>query len=383
MIEHQEEVLYMVRVALVENKRNGQGRHLIEFQMSDYTVVYVVLRIHIPGQDKSNMKDLKILWLGKNDMYKMSCYAKYLREALAEIAHVETYGIGWPHPDLTIGKPWRHKETDILKLVKVFKPDFIYIDLYFEWDNIPKTDIPVSIFWSDPHDRIDRYLLWVKENKPDVCLLPYWGDYPRWGMQRFRENLPEDIRLKFFPISVNVDIFKDYGYERDIDLCLLGRVSRRWLPLRTPIINHYKDSKDYKVFYRPRPKRNWRWDEKTLKKHDFVARESFAKLLARCKMWPFGCSIWKYALPKFFEGMASKTLVLSDTPASAERLHFIPDKTFVEINLDNFKEKIDYYLENEDERKKIIREGYETVLKYHTTKIRARELVDYVEKELL
>ena len=249
--------------------------------------------------------------------------------------------------------------------------------------NVPKTNVPVSIFWSDPHDRIGRYLPWVKENKPDVCLLPYWGDYPQWGMQKLRETLPESIRLKYFPMSVNVDVFKDYGYERDIDLCLLGRTSRRWFPLRTTIYKYYMDGEKYNVFYRVRPKRNWNWDEAALKKHDFVARESFAKLLARCKLWPFGLGITRYPLIKLFEGMASKTLVLSDSPADVERIHLTPDKDFVEINLDNFKEKIDYYLENESERKKIIDSGYKTVHKYHTTRIRARELVDYVENELL
>ena len=100
-------------------------------------------------------------------------------------------------------------------------------------------------------------------------------------------------------------------------------------------------------------------------------------------MYPFGCSIWKYALPKFFEAMACRTLVLSDSPAGAGALHFEPGVNFVEISLEDYREKVDYYLENEKERERIVDNAFKMVHRYHTCEIRARELLDYVEGELL
>jgi spore maturation protein CgeB len=37
-----------------------------------------------------------------------------------------------------------------------------------------------------------------------------------------------------------------------------------------------------------------------------------------------------------------------------------------------------YYLENEGERERIARNGYETVMKYHSSQVRARQLVDFL-----
>ncbi len=331
------------------------------------------------------MKDFKILWLGKNDMYKMASYGLYLRQEMARHAEVSTYGIGWGHPDIPIKQLWRRKETDILKLVDIFKPDYIFIDLYWNWENLDKVDIPKTIFWGDPHEDAFNRIEWVTKNKV-TGLMPFVGIYPRAGLQWYRERLPDHIKLKYFPMWVDTNVFKDYGYERDIDLCLLGRCGVR--PFRAKVYNYYKDNggeagENYKVFYYRRPKRNWLWSDEKLKEMGYVARESYAKLIARCKGYPMPVGACKYTVAKFFEAPAAKTLIFSNTPGGADRLHFIPDKTFVEINLDNWKEKIDYYLENESERNKIIEAAYKNIHKHHTVKIRVQELFDYVENELM
>lgn len=69
---------------------------------------------------------------------------------------------------------------------------------------------------------------------------------------------------------------------------------------------------------------------------------------------------------------------MADVPLTAEELHLVPDWNFVAINKDNWKSKLEYYLENDDEREKIAQRGYETYLKYHTSDIRARQVVDFL-----
>lgn len=70
---------------------------------------------------------------------------------------------------------------------------------------------------------------------------------------------------------------------------------------------------------------------------------------------------------------------MASMPFDREDLHFEPGFDFVEINKENFLEKIRYYLRHENERRKIARRGCETVKKYHTVTIRAKQLVDYLK----
>lgn len=331
------------------------------------------------------MKDLRILWLGKNDINKVSCYSLHFRRELEKHAEVSTYGINWPHPDLPGGHPGRWKEMDARKLVKVFNPDLIYISLY-TWDHLDKIDIPKTMFWTDPHGDTPGNIAWAKRSRIDSILMPYIGRSDKYGIPRYEKMFADSpVKIRFFPFWVDTEVFKDYGFERDIDLCLLGRTG--WRPFRLKIFNYYKDEggkagENYKVFYYPRPKRNWDWPDERLKKHGFVARESYAKLLARCKGYPMPCGVARYTVPKYFEGPAAKTLVFSNVPAGAEQCHFVPDETFVHIEPDNFTEKIDYYLENDGERKKIVDAAYKNVHKYHSVKIRVQEFLDHVENEL-
>ena len=41
-------------------------------------------------------------------------------------------------------------------------------------------------------------------------------------------------------------------------------------------------------------------------------------------------------------------------------------------------DKARYYVEHEDERKEIAKRGYDTIRKYHTHKIRAKQLLGYI-----
>jgi len=109
-------------------------------------------------------------------------------------------------------------------------------------------------------------------------------------------------------------------------------------------------------------------------------RESYVEALNKCKMLCFDGSSNRYSVTKYFECMATKTLALADTPMDAEDLHFKPDYNYVEINKDNFRDKILYYMDNEKERKRITENAYTDILKYHTLDIRVKQLLKYIEE---
>jgi hypothetical protein len=82
---------------------------------------------------------------------------------------------------------------------------------------------------------------------------------------------------------------------------------------------------------------------------------------------------------RIFEALGCGSFVLSEK--LSEDNPFKNGEHFVEVeNLDELKEKLDYYLKNDDEREKIALRGYKEVLSKHTYTIRAGEMVDIFKK---
>ena len=199
-----------------------------------------------------------------------------------------------------------------------------------------------------------------------------------------------DTPLIFRPLvfhmapCVSQTLFSPLKQKREYDVAFLGSHHARELyPLRDlmwtglPSIarrNHWK------ILMRRNPggaalKRSIK--EKLLK-GEIVGKE-YARVLALTKTFPFGTSVFRYPILKFFEAMACRTCVLADTPLTAEELHLIPDWNFVEINKDNWERKLEYYVSHDEEREEIAQRGYDTFIKYHTTEVRARQVVDFLE----
>lgn len=189
----------------------------------------------------------------------------------------------------------------------------------------------------------------------------------------------------FMALSINPELFKPLGQPKEHDVTFLGAHHMKYYPLRAwfwqdlPILAEFYG---WKLLIRGTPpgvslvSRNI--DE--LLARGYIVGEKYAEVLALSKIFIFSGGRVRYPVKKYFEGMACGTCVFADTPLTAEELHFIPDWNFVEINNENWSDKILYYLEHDEEREKIARRGYETVMKYHTNSIRAQELIKFLEE---
>lgn len=90
----------------------------------------------------------------------------------------------------------------------------------------------------------------------------------------------------------------------------------------------------------------------------------------------FGGSKFRYPVQKYFEGMASGCLVMANEPGAADDLHFEDGYNFVDINISNWRDKLLYYSKHRDEAQQIAACGRETILKYHTHEIRAKQFLE-------
>ena len=178
---------------------------------------------------------------------------------------------------------------------------------------------------------------------------------------------------QWVPWSINPDKFKPYANKWDVTF--IGSRGTCY-PLRNDIWkNIHSVAQGYKVLRREAPKgKTYTRDVKSLDSSHLVG-ENYAKTLGESRMLLFGCSVYRYAIQKFFEAPASHCLVVSNKPDMAERLGFVDDKTYVEVSNDNWKETLLYLLETPSYVQRIADAGMENVLKNHTHAVRAKQFL--------
>jgi spore maturation protein CgeB len=248
-------------------------------------------------------------------------------------------------------------------------PDVIVIDHFWhlsrKWKNLNNIEVPKACMVSDPHHEPSEKIEYINRNKVDLALFIY-----KHSISQFRDRGLE-CPVGWLPWSADTSVFREYGFEREYDVAFLGAVNR-YYPLRQRILEILPRTAGIKFFTARHPG-NW-----NLNPEKDLFRENYAKVLARSKIFIFDNSIWNYPVGKFFEAMACNTLVMAPMPYDGKDLHFEPGFNFVEIDEDNFLEKIRYYLKHEDERREIARQGFETIKQYHTVTIRANQLLEYL-----
>lgn len=314
------------------------------------------------------MNKLKVVFLGeKTDYWYYSNQA--IKSRLAEIADVSWYGfpnqVSIPsHIPPFKGYDEEYKtEKNALKIIGGEKPDVMLITDRAQilaknyWKNLDRVKIPKVQYAGDPHSDTPFIFNFCHLNKIDMILLQYYEGIA----SKYKLEFPNCI-IGHLPWCVDVRLFKDYELERTIDFLCIGH-DDKYYPFRHLIWKYIKH-KHFNFYDVDRTK-------------DWLGRDEYIEKINQSKIFPFGISIYKYPLAKFLEAWACKNLVMANKPIDGKRLHFIPNKNFVSINPKNYREKLEYYLRNVEERQKIIDEGYKTVIKYHTAKIRAKQLVDY------
>ncbi|WAA08597.1 glycosyltransferase [Fervidibacillus albus] len=304
------------------------------------------------------MKKLKLLLIMRDFRQWNNPKQYYLGRELAEIT------------DLVI---WHEEGNihDILKQIR-FQPDFILI-MYYRSNPVicpPITGlntltIPFGVFIMDLHN-LNQFKRAVQEDNVQHIFSCY--------RDRFYRHFPElSDRMKWLPQHVPTDIFKDYNQRKDIDLLMLGTISKTIYPLRYKIHQTLKSYPNY-LYHSPPTSRYIQ------KGQTGFIRENYAKQINRAKIF-FTCdSIFEYPILKYFEAPACRTLLFAPYSNELRDLGFIPGKNFVAIDEHNFLDQANYYLKNEKERQIITDQGYEFIRKNHSTKVRAKQLVNMIEE---
>ena len=92
-----------------------------------------------------------------------------------------------------------------------------------------------------------------------------------------------------------------------------------------------------------------------------------------------------YYTDRMFKSLAAGCCLFLPTPAyNVDFPNGFKDGVDVVVydkeNLNDLIEKIKYYLNNKEELKRIAKKGFENLLKYHTSEVRAREFINTCER---
>lgn len=318
------------------------------------------------------MKRLKILILIRNfsAVFPKHKFKTDMVRAIEEFADVRYWTI----------------DGDIERIIKAlkFKPDFIlHYDIGWSYTYAPKIEglgscnIPVGCFVNDIHNPRYERTSYFESVKPALIFTTY--DKP------FKKHFPEyAARQIWWPFGINPNVFKDWHLEKTIDYLLMGlnfdrsnekdlRERQMWnsrYPFREKVLETMRNEDGF--IYNRHPGHFAKSSEK------LIVNDKYAKTINEAKIF-FTCGgIDEYAVAKFFEIPACRTLMLAYPNEDVFNLGFEDGVNFVACSMDDFYEKAQFYKNHDAERQKITDAGYKFVHENHTNRIRAKQFVQAV-----
>jgi len=321
---------------------------------------------------------LKILSLVDKHFYKYNIDRTFFHTLAAIERHPEVEEV------ICTGRDWRNYNSNITiheNIKKLYKntrePDLVLVFLKdFEYTGLRELSIPTCIRCNEMYSYSMEQAIRRSNIKLVIC-------HHRNDMMAYRRKIELDgIMFENIPHCVDTTIFKNYNEKKEYDLLLVGNTLKKVYPFRHRLKNIINTSLKHtykcKILehpgYRPRGKFDTR-------KHRVL--EEFSREINKAKITLTCSSLYKYALTKYMEIPLSNSLIAADTPN--ERKSFF--KSYVlELNPNSsdqsIKNKLIYFLNNNDERQKLIDKGNLIISSKRNLNVYADKFVSIVKKFL-
>ena len=254
------------------------------------------------------------------------------------------------------------------------KYDFILTDssCVFVNEQWNKINIPKAMIMQDLHYNEKKIgnpwmqARWAEKQKWNIIFTRYLLPFPK-----YHSVLEKISKICWMPHCVNLDMFKDYGLKKEIDVLMTGYHFKEIYPYRHKAYEILKNKSYFKEVKRP--------SETSNHTKKWPVGEDFFKLLNSAKINITGGSNLNYPILKYMEIAASKSLIFSNYFDELGILGFKPDVNMVEMDFDNLENQIKWWLEHEDERNRVIDNAYNLVKERHTVQTRVKEITKIME----
>ena len=308
--------------------------------------------------------------------YNGAYYQHQFTAALARVHRIFRYG------SKLDGYDKGHTIDDVLKLCP-FEPDLICFAAGWELEspdtpefdphpaiNVSRTAIPSVMVLNKEYKKLDKKFRFIRDNGVRLVFTVH-HKYRQWAEQT-------GVPFVHFPFAVDEGLFTDYGEKKRYSLGFSGALHEQWTDLRVKVKNHLFLKWPIKT------PRYWRvrlfWSEGgRLPGFRLPRGEDYVRLINRSKMWLATPSAIDIVGTRFYEIMATKTLLFCSKSAVYEGL--FEDKThcvMFEPDLHDFDDRLFYYIDHDDERQEIVEAGYAHVLRNHTWERRVEQFTDAI-----
>ena len=284
------------------------------------------------------MKIVIIQEAGRHEKNKNFRESLCLQNALSRIEGVESKVWGLNYPDFNISFSEIEKWADVIFLIENYTSEWLPVS---EISNSNK----LKIFWSiDSHCVLQQHQYLCKILQIDILLNSTESYIP------YFDGLVKESY--WFPNSYPDDLMSNLNLEKTEDIGFCGNVLNR---------GHIIDSL---IKY-------------NIKKDIFVIGDDMVNVINSYKIH-LNCNISNDINYRTFETTGCGTFLLTNYTPGLEKLFDIGKEIVVYNDLNDLDNKVKYYLENEEEREKISKSGYERSKKEHTYYERAKKLVDII-----
>jgi hypothetical protein len=262
---------------------------------------------------------------------------------------------------------------EILEDIEVMgKPDVI---LFENWKNMRKyTGVKevdalkvymVCDYYPDSRGHFTPYNQQLNDFGIDIAICPTPDVVKNIRDQKKLGNLPESLKSVFITQGVDTNIFKQRRHKKEYDvMAVFGLVSYVY-PMRPAVQQMIKKLNLNTLI----------GDWKTGVKHF-----EYAEAISKSKIFVCSNGLNSQVLMKYYEVMASGTLLLTNTPKNCGSYGFKPGEHFATWNgLNDLKRKIYYYLDNPRVMDRIAKKGMKLVREKFSTEKIAKDIRNAIE----
>jgi len=303
---------------------------------------------------------MKILYLCNKDYYlkKMSRVRFHGMKAIGELCDLTWSGPNWEN--------WDNDKTATENVAQLYEdktPDLVVAYKPLEIKGYAELDALKCIRYNEMYD-VRWTMKEIMQSKSNIVVCHHKNDMEQY--QKLLQN------FKLFPVHlVNVPhcaektVFKDYELPKTHDLLLAGAANGftllgRHYPLRDRMLEiAQKMSSKYKVYTHPHPG----YDLSDAHTDKYLIE--FAKVINSSKIAITCSGAPNSRFGKYVEIPMCATAIAADLPGE-EQKEF--SKFLIDINMSMTDEeiikKLEFYLENDEERSKLVKKGLEYAENY-------------------
>jgi len=315
---------------------------------------------------------MRILLLNPNRIHRHNWGHQLFKNEFAKHHNVVYYGQGFAgfNSELTVPKILKklNKPFDIIftydmKHSASFKglgeiTDIPKVHIQVDYKTKRQLEVPLPRKFRNRSSFYRNFCKQANKNKYDIIFAFVDG---------IVEKLKIDLAMEkvyFLPFCVDINKYKNLGLKKDIDVMAVFSLHHFFYPNRNEVQQLLKKLKIKSFTER-------------------VTHYKYIETINRSKIFAHSNSVYGYLNMKYSEVLACGTLFLTDKPTDLEREGFVDGKHLVLYeNLKDLEDKIKYYLEHDEEREQIAKQGMEFVRENHSCAVRVKQFTEIVQREL-